>query len=96
MISTKKKVLIFILIIIGVAAVVIVIQNKNHETAGNGPVSYTHLYERKLQYPINIKNPNPAMAKFIITQYLSLIHIYRFGIKFISTVRGVGYVIKED
>lgn len=26
-------------------------------------------YERKLQYPINIKNPNPAMAKFIITQY---------------------------
>ena len=26
-------------------------------------------YERKLQYPINIKNPNPAMAKFIISQY---------------------------
>lgn len=26
-------------------------------------------YEKKLQYPINIKNPNPAMAKFIITQY---------------------------
>lgn len=26
-------------------------------------------YERKLHYPINIKNPNPAMAKFIITQY---------------------------
>lgn len=27
------------------------------------------VYEKKLQYPINIKNPNPAMAKIIITQY---------------------------
>lgn len=26
-------------------------------------------YEKKLQYPIKIKNPNPAMAKFIISQY---------------------------
>lgn len=26
-------------------------------------------YEKKLQYPIKIKNPNPALAKFIITQY---------------------------
>lgn len=26
-------------------------------------------YEKKLQYPVNIKNPNPAMAKFIITQF---------------------------
>lgn len=26
-------------------------------------------YEKKLQYPINIKNPNPAYAKIIITQY---------------------------
>ena len=26
-------------------------------------------YDKKLQYPINIKNPNPAMAKFIISQY---------------------------
>ena len=26
-------------------------------------------YDKKLQYPINIKNPNPKMAKFIITQY---------------------------
>ena len=26
-------------------------------------------YEKKLQYPVKIKNPNPAMAKFIITQY---------------------------
>lgn len=25
-------------------------------------------YEKKLEYPINIKNPNPAMAKFIISQ----------------------------
>jgi spore coat protein JC len=27
------------------------------------------VYEKKLQYPIRIKNPNPALAKFIITQY---------------------------
>ena len=26
-------------------------------------------YEKILQYPINIKNPNPAAAKIIITQY---------------------------
>lgn len=25
-------------------------------------------YEKKLQYPVNIKNPNPAMAKVIISQ----------------------------
>lgn len=27
------------------------------------------VYEKKLEYPIRIKNPNPAMAKVIITQY---------------------------
>lgn len=27
------------------------------------------IYEKKLQFPINIKTPNAAMAKFIITQY---------------------------
>lgn len=26
-------------------------------------------YEKKLQYPINIKNKDPQMAKFIISQY---------------------------
>ena len=26
-------------------------------------------YERKLQYPVNISRPNPAMAKFIMSQY---------------------------
>ena len=26
------------------------------------------IYDKKLQYPVNIKNPNPAMAKVIITQ----------------------------
>ena len=26
-------------------------------------------YEKRLQYPINIKNPNPSLAKFIISQY---------------------------
>ncbi|MBQ8377604.1 MAG: manganese catalase family protein [Oscillospiraceae bacterium] len=25
-------------------------------------------YEKKLQYPVNIKNPNPAAAKIIISQ----------------------------
>lgn len=26
-------------------------------------------YEKKLQYPVNIKNPNPKLAKIIMTQY---------------------------
>lgn len=26
-------------------------------------------YEKKLQYPVKIKNPNPALAKIIISQY---------------------------
>ncbi len=25
-------------------------------------------YEKKLQYPVKIKNPDPALAKLIITQ----------------------------
>ena len=25
-------------------------------------------YEKKLQYPVNIKNPNPALAKVIVSQ----------------------------
>ena len=25
-------------------------------------------YEKKLQYPVNIKNSNPMLAKFIISQ----------------------------
>jgi len=27
------------------------------------------VYEKRLQYPVKIKNPNPSLAKFIITQY---------------------------
>ena len=27
------------------------------------------MYEKKLQYPVNIKNPNPAFAKIIMDQY---------------------------
>ena len=27
------------------------------------------LYEKKLQYPVRIKNPNPKLAAFIISQY---------------------------
>ena len=26
-------------------------------------------YDKKLQYPVNIKNPNPKLAQIIITQY---------------------------
>lgn len=26
-------------------------------------------YEKRLEYPVNIKNPNPKMAKYIVTQY---------------------------
>ena len=26
-------------------------------------------YERKLIYPVKIKNPNPALAKIVISQY---------------------------
>ena len=27
------------------------------------------VYEKRLQYPVKIKTPNPALAKIIITQY---------------------------
>lgn len=27
------------------------------------------IYEKKLEYPVNIKNRNPKLAKYIITQY---------------------------
>ncbi len=27
------------------------------------------VYEKRLQYPVKIKNPNPALAKIIMTQY---------------------------
>ena len=27
------------------------------------------VYEKKLQYPVRIKNPDPAMAKYIVSQY---------------------------
>ena len=27
------------------------------------------VYEKKLQYPVKIKNPNPALAKIIMSQY---------------------------
>ena len=26
-------------------------------------------YDKRLEYPINIKNPNPRLAKYIISQY---------------------------
>jgi len=32
-------------------------------------------YEKKLQYPIKIKNPNPKLAKFVISQYGGLYSI---------------------
>ncbi len=27
------------------------------------------IYEKKLQYPVKIKNPDPRMAKVILSQY---------------------------
>ena len=27
------------------------------------------IYQKKLQYPVKISRPNPALAKFIISQY---------------------------
>ena len=27
------------------------------------------VYEKKLQFPVKIKNPNPKMAKIIMSQY---------------------------
>ena len=27
------------------------------------------LYQKTLQYPVKISNPNPALAKFILSQY---------------------------
>ena len=27
------------------------------------------IYEKKLEYPVRIKNPNPKMATLVITQY---------------------------
>lgn len=26
-------------------------------------------YEKRLEYPVNIKTPNPKLAKFIMSQY---------------------------
>lgn len=34
------------------------------------------VYEKRLQYPVKIKNPNPALAKIIITQYGGLYYDY--------------------
>lgn len=39
-------------------------------------------YEKKLQYPVNIKNPNPKLAKFIISQLGGPNNIRRYIIKF--------------
>ena len=36
---------------------------------GNGGERVRWIYEKKLQYPVRIKNPNPALAKLIISQY---------------------------
>lgn len=36
---------------------------------GKDGVEHMWNYIKSLQYPINIKNPNPQMAKYIISQY---------------------------
>lgn len=35
------------------------------------------IYEKKLQHPVNIKNSNPKLAKFIISQLGGLNYIRR-------------------
>lgn len=44
------------------------------------------VYEKKLQYPVKITNPNPRLASFIISQYggpytvlLRYGHLWHFG-----------------
>ena len=47
------------------------------ETVGTGSMIRGHgkeavnmwRYEKKLQYPVNIKEPNAKLAKYIISQY---------------------------
>ena len=36
---------------------------------GKGELLVMWTYKKALEYPINIKNPNPQLAKFIISQY---------------------------
>lgn len=36
---------------------------------GRGQELLMFVYEKKLQYPVKIRNTNPALAKFIISQY---------------------------
>ena len=39
------------------------------DTGRKGGEKLMWSYEKRLQYPINIKNPDPAMAKIILSQY---------------------------
>ena len=43
---------------------------------GYGGGSVMFVYEKKLQYPVKIKNPNPKLAMAIISQYGGLYPIY--------------------
>lgn len=47
------------------------------------------VYEKKLQYPVNIKQTNPKLAKIIITQYggPDFKKIYNTGREFIALCR---------
>lgn len=45
------------------------------------------VYEKRLQYPVNIKQPNPALAKIIISQYGGL-HCKKIYINKQKTCRG--------
>jgi len=48
------------------------------------------VYEKKLQYPVKIKNPNPAFAKIIITQFGGL-NFNRYKMKNNTTYLAVWY-----
>lgn len=41
------------------------------------------IYEKRLQYPINIKKPNAQLAKVIITQYGGLSRVGKMWTTFI-------------
>ena len=44
-------------------------------------------YEKKLQYPVKIKNPDPTLAKLVITQLGGADSKRRYPVKLRDTVR---------
>ena len=61
------------------------------------------VYEKKLQYPVRIKNTNPALAKFIITQYggpdgelgASLRYLSHIGTEELGHLEMIGAIVHQ-